>query len=102
MRVDEFQLGQRVQRRTDETSFVRDRHSKVPLRGRRNGVVVGLPERLSERHVAAAVQWEGGARIERVPIHRLVALPIESQPQSLGGSWTPAPGWPFKAEVAKA
>lgn len=102
MKASEFQLGQRVRRRSDETSFVRDRRGNNALRGRRVGIVVGLPERISDRHVAASIQWEGGARIEVVPIHRLMPLPIEQQPTALGGQWTPAPGWPYTSQLQNA
>lgn len=87
MKMEDFQLGLRVKRRTDASSFVRDRPQNPDYKGRRNGIVVGLPEAIHTRHRAAAVQWEGTSRTERVLIHRLVPLPLKEQPVALGGKW---------------
>lgn len=95
MRSSDFRLGQRVVRRSDETSFVRDRRTTANLIGRRPGIVIGMPETLSPRRTTARIQWEGCTRTEDVPIHRLVALPLEQQPIKLGGQWTPPEGWPM-------
>ena len=92
MKSAEFQLGMRVRRRTDDSAFVRDRRDHPKLKGRRIGVVVGLPERLGERHVAAAIQWEGSTRVDHVLIHRLEALAKKDQPVALGGTWQAEPG----------
>jgi hypothetical protein len=87
MRVEEFLLGLRVKRRSDESSFVRDRPGNPSYIGRRVGIVVGLPEPVSTRHRAAMIQWEGTTRSERVLVHRLEALPTKQQPVALGGEW---------------
>jgi hypothetical protein len=83
VKVSEFKLGMRVRRRSGESSFVRDRLGK----SRRVGIVVGLPESVSDKHKAAAVQYEGTLRLENVLIHRLEALPLKQQPVALGGQW---------------
>lgn len=90
MKATDFKLGMRVRRRTDETSFVRDRRDHPALKGRRIGIVIGLPERHGVHHVAVRIQWEGSTRIDCVMIHRLEQLPIEQQPVALGGQWQPS------------
>lgn len=92
MKTADFQLGMRVRRRTDESSFVRDRRDHPKLKGRRIGIVVGLPERMGERHMAVTIQWEGSARVDQVLIHRLEALALKEQPIALGGTWQAEPG----------
>lgn len=87
MRASDFVLGLRVKRRTDESSFVRDRPGNPGYIGRRVGIVVGLPEPVSTRHRAVTVQWEGTTRSEQVLVHRLEALPKAQQPVALGGKW---------------
>lgn len=89
MKADEFRLGQRVRRRANEGSFVKDRNTNPALKGRRIGIVIGLPELMSPRIFAVRVQWEGSTRSDAVPIHRLEALPLEQQPVALGGQWHP-------------
>jgi hypothetical protein len=91
MKASEFQLGMRVKRRTDASSFVRDRPSSPDYKGRRIGIVVGLPLTIDQRHRAVTIQWEGTSRSESVLIHRLVALPLVEQPIALGGEWTAGP-----------
>lgn len=92
VKTAEFKLGMRVRRRTDESSFVRDRRDHPKLKGRRAGIVVGMPERLGERHTSAAIQWEGSTRVDHVLIHRLEPLPKKDQPVALGGTWQVEPG----------
>lgn len=88
MKVAEFSLGMRVRRRANEGCFVKDRNSNPGLRGRRVGIVVGLPETITPRHKAVMVQWEGSfCPPDRIFIHRLEALPKPQQPISLGGKW---------------
>lgn len=87
MKVSDFRIGLRVKHRADETSFVRDRRGQPKLKGRRIGIVIGLPERISDRHLAARIQFEGSTRVENVLIHRLVSLPKKQQPVALGGEW---------------
>lgn len=90
MRTLEFQLGMRVRRRSGEGSFVKDRLSNTALKGRRIGIVVGLPEPISTKHRGVSVQWEGSASPpEIVFIHRLEPLPSKEQPVALGGQWAP-------------
>jgi len=89
MRAVEFRLGQRVRRRANEGSFVKDRNTNPALKGRRIGVVIGLPELMSPRILAVRVQWEGSTRFDEVAIHRLEALPLKEQPIALGGQWHP-------------
>lgn len=90
MKTEDFKLGMRVRRRSDEGSFVKDR-AGAALRGRRIGIVIGLPEPISPRHKGCAVQWEGSASApEVIFIHRLEALPLKEQPVALGGQWTAA------------
>jgi hypothetical protein len=87
MRTDEFQLGMRVRRRGSDGSFCKDRRSAL-LKGRRIGVVVGLPESVTPRHKAVLVQWENTFSLpDEVFIHRLEALPKAQQPVALGGKW---------------
>ena len=100
MKTADFQLGMRVRRRTDESSFVRDRRDHPKLKGRRAGIVVGMPERMGERHVAVAIQWEGSTRVDHVLIHRLEALPKREQPVALGGTWQAEPGTMFSRAKA--
>jgi hypothetical protein len=92
MKSADFKLGMRVRRRSDDSSFVRDRRGHPQLKGRRAGIVVGLPERFGERHVAVAIQWEGSARVDQVLIHRLEPLAQKDQPIALGGTWQVKPG----------
>lgn len=89
MKASDFQLGMRVRRRTDESSFVRDRRDHPKLKGRRPGIVIGTPERMGERHLAVRIQWEGSTRQDLVLIHRLEKLPLKEQPVALGGQWLP-------------
>ena len=101
MKTDDFKLGMRVRRRSDEGSFVKDRAGSG-LKGRRIGIVIGLPEPISPRHKGCAVQWEGSvAPPEVIFIHRLEALPIKEQPVALGGQWT-ADASTFIAQSAAA
>ncbi len=96
MKIADFKLGMRVKRRDDDTSFVRDRRDNPLLKGRRVGIVIGMPERIGERHIAAKIQFEGSTRVESLLIHRLVPLPPSQQPVALGGSWQPkAKGGPL-------
>lgn len=88
MKVAEFQLGLRVRRRASEGSFCKDRNCNPGLKGRRIGVVVGLPETITPRHKAVLIQWEGSySAPDTVFIHRLEALPAAQQPVALGGQW---------------
>jgi hypothetical protein len=90
MKTADFQLGMRVRRRSGEGSFVKDRLSNPDLKGRRIGIVVGLPTPISTKHRGVTIQWEGSASApETVFIHRLEALPAKEQPVALGGKWTP-------------
>jgi hypothetical protein len=90
MRTLEFQLGMRVRRRSGEGSFVKDRLSNTALKGRRIGIVVGLPEAISSKHRGVLIQWLGSVSPpELVFIHRLEALPTKEQPVALGGNWVP-------------
>ena len=90
MKTTDFQLGMRVRRRSGEGSFVKDRPATGGLRGRRVGIVIGLPEPISPKHRGVTIQWEGSASApETVFIHRLEALPVKEQPVALGGKWTP-------------
>ena len=89
MKTSEFRLGQRVRRRSNEGSFVKDRSNSPRLKGRRVGIVIGLPEMISPRHRAVEVQWEGSTRSDKILIHRLEALPLRLQPIALGGQWQP-------------
>ena len=85
MKVSEFKLGMRVRRRSGEGAFVKDRLGT----SRRIGIVVGLPEPVSNKHRGVAVMLEGTARQEVILIHRLEALPLKDQPIALGGQWKP-------------
>jgi hypothetical protein len=90
MKAADFRLGMRVRRRSGESSFVRDRgqgQGGVALKGRRIGIVVGLPEAISPRQRGVTIQYEGALRSEVIPIHRLEALPLKEQPIALGGTW---------------
>jgi len=88
MKVAEFQLGMRVRRRANEGAFVKDRNCNKGLKGRRVGIVVGLPETITPRHKAVRVQWEGSYSMpDTVFIHRLESLPKAQQPVALGGQW---------------
>jgi hypothetical protein len=88
MRSNEIVLGMRVRRKSGEGSFVKDR-TAAHLKGRRNGIIIGLPELISISHRAARVQWEGSTRSDDVLVHRLEALPQAQQPVALGGQWAP-------------
>jgi hypothetical protein len=93
MKTTEFQLGMRVRRRSGASSFVKDRPGASPaaLKGRKVGIIIGLPTPISPKHRGVTVQWEGSASApETVFIHRLEALPKREQPVALGGSWTPS------------
>lgn len=85
MRAVDFQLGMRVRRRSGDSSFVRDRVGNPALKGRRIGVVISLPEAISNRQCGVTIQFEGSVLTETVPIHRLEPLPPEQQPVALGG-----------------
>jgi hypothetical protein len=90
MKAADFKLGMRVRRRSGESSFVKDRCGRqggAPLKGRRIGIVVGLPEAISPRQRGVTIQYEGALRSEVIPIHRLEALPLKEQPVALGGTW---------------
>jgi hypothetical protein len=101
MKVTDFKIGMRVKQRSDETSFVRDRRGQPKLKGRRIGIVIGMPERIGERHLAARIQFEGSTRVETLLIHRLTPLPKDQQPIALGGKWKPhATGGPFAGSAA--
>ena len=90
MKTADFQLGMRVRRRSGEGSFVKDRLSNTALKGRRIGIVVGMPEAISSKHKGVLIQWLGSVSApETVFIHRLEPLPIKEQPVALGGKWTP-------------
>ena len=90
MKTTDFKLGMRVRRRSGEGSFVKDRLGNSNLRGRRIGIIVGLPEAISPKHRGVTVMWLGSAcPPEVVFIHRLEALPLKEQPVALGGKWTP-------------
>jgi hypothetical protein len=89
MKAADFQLGQRVRRRSGDSSFVRDRTDNPALKGRRVGVVIGLPQPISDRQRGVMIRFEGSTVTETVPIHRLELLPDEQQPVELGGQWTP-------------
>ena len=90
MKTADFQLGQRVRRRSGDSSFVRDRTDNPALKGRRIGVVIGLPQPISDRQRGVPIRFEGSIVTETVPIHRLEPLPLEQQPIELGGNWKPA------------
>ena len=100
MKTADIKLGMRVKRRSDESSFVRDRNPN--LKGRRVGIIIGLPERLTDRHIAVAVQWAGSTRVDNVMIHRLAPLPKDQQPVALGGNWVPIQGGPFAGAASAA
>jgi hypothetical protein len=87
VKAADIQLGMRVKRRSHEGSFVKDRTSNPDLKGRRVGIVIGLPEELSTRHRAVRIQFEGSTRSELILLHRLEALPAAEQPVALGGKW---------------
>ena len=87
MKTSEFKLGMRVRRRSGEGSFVKDRLSNADLKGRRIGIVVGLPEAISPKQRGVTLQYEGTLLSEIVPIHRLEALDLREQPVALGGQW---------------
>jgi hypothetical protein len=88
MKSEDFKLGMRVRRRSGEGAFVKDRLSTPGLRGRRIGIVIGLPEPISPKQRGVAIQYEGTLLAEVVPIHRLEPLPLSEQPVALGGQWT--------------
>ena len=85
MKASDFKLGMRVRRRSGEGAFVKDRLGK----SRRVGIVIGLPEPVSNKHRGVTVQIEGSLRQEKILIHRLEALPLKEQPIALGGQWKP-------------
>lgn len=87
MKTSDFKLGMRVRRRSGEGSFVKDRLSNGDLKGRRIGIVVGLPEAISPKQRGVTLQYEGTLLSEIVPIHRLEALDLREQPVALGGQW---------------
>lgn len=88
MKVAEFKLGMRVRRRANEGAFVKDRNCNAGLKGRRVGIVVGLPAPVTPRHKAVLIQWEGSySTPDPVFIHRLEPLPSKQQPIALGGEW---------------
>ena len=87
MKTSDFKLGMRVRRRSGEGSFVKDRLANADLKGRRIGIVVGLPEAISPKQRGVTLQYEGTLLSEIVPIHRLEALALREQPVALGGQW---------------
>lgn len=88
MKAADFRLGMRVRRRSGDGSFVKDRLTNPSLKGRRIGIVVGLPHPITPKQQGVTVQYEGTLLSETVPIHRLEALPLRDQPVALGGQWT--------------
>jgi hypothetical protein len=89
MKTSDFKLGMRVRRRSGDGSFVKDRLRGADLKGRRIGIVISLPERVTPKQWGITVQYEGTTLSEVIPIHRLEALPLREQPIPLGGAWTP-------------